>query len=898
MLHLLRGGEDGDGLDRDIGRAIAADAEDALEFVREHFDKAGKNFAPAFQNPLGARTVGQIEMASDQVFHDLRVLRFDDWFQVDGAKIAALLGEIAALVEHVGDAAAHARGKIAATCSQHEHQAFGHVLAAVIAHAFYYGRGSRIANGKALAGHAVEKCFAAGSGGESDVADQNIFFRGEAGFARRVHHDAAPGQAFADVIVGLAFERERNAFRQERAQTLPSRAGELNLDRVVGQADRAVAACDLSAQHRAHGAMHVPHREVDGNGREIFDCRVGFFENFVIERLLQAVVLRLHATARYAPRNWGVVEDGGKIQAASFPVIDRGFDFQHVDAADHLVDGAEAQVCHVLPDLFGEEKEEIDYMLGLPLELLAQHGILRGDADRAGIQMAFAHHDTAHGDQRRGGKTKFFGAEQSRDDHIAAGLQFAVGLHADAAAQIVEQQYLLRLGQTQFPGNARMLDGTQRRSAGAAAVSADQHDVGVGLGYAGRDRAYPDFGDQLHGDTGPRVDVFQIVDQLREIFDGVNVVMRRRRDQAHPRNRMADARDHVVYFVARKLAALAGFRALRHLYLQLVGIHQIICGDAEACRGHLLDGAAAQVSAGIGLEAFFVFPALAGVGFAADAVHGDGQGFVRLFADGAERHGARGEALHDFFCRLNFVERDRLFTLLQLHQTAQSRHVRALLVDEIGVFLEGLKAIFAHRLLQLADGERIQQVIFSAYALVVAASHREFRLIFRKRAERVFVLHLRFARQHTKANSFQPRGGSGEVGVDQLFVQADGLENLRTLIALKGGDAHLRESFQEDFLDGLEELMSCRFRSNFAGQFSAPGKVLHALESEIGIDGACAVATQEREVHHLARLAGLGDERRLGARLLANQQIVNGRQGQQAGDRGIVFVDAAIGNDQ
>ena len=69
--------------------------------------------------------------------------------------------------------------------------------------------------------------------------------------------------------------------------------------------------------------------------------------------------------------------------------------------------------------------------------------------------MALAHHDAAHRDQRRGGKTEFFGAQQSGDDHIAAGLQFAVGLHADAAAQIVQHQHLLRFGQAQAPTECR-----------------------------------------------------------------------------------------------------------------------------------------------------------------------------------------------------------------------------------------------------------------------------------------------------------------------------------------------------------------------------------------------------------------------------------------------------------
>jgi len=40
------------------------------------------------------------------------------------------------------------------------------------------------------------------------------------------------------------------------------------------------------------------------------------------------------------------------------------------------------------------------------------------------------------------------------DRHIAPGLHLAVGLHANAAAQAVEHQGLLGLGQADFPGAA------------------------------------------------------------------------------------------------------------------------------------------------------------------------------------------------------------------------------------------------------------------------------------------------------------------------------------------------------------------------------------------------------------------------------------------------------------
>ena len=65
---------------------------------------------------------------------------------------------------------------------------------------------------------------------------------------------------------------------------------------------------------------------------------------------------------------------------------------------------------------------------------------------------------------------------------------------------------------------------------------------------------------------------------------------------------MAHARDHFVDLVAGQLAALAGLGALGNLDLQIVGIDEVIRGDAEASRSHLLDRAAAQIAVGIGLE--------------------------------------------------------------------------------------------------------------------------------------------------------------------------------------------------------------------------------------------------------------------------------------------------------
>ena len=77
-------------------------------------------------------------------------------------------------------------------------------------------------------------------------------------------------------------------------------------------------------------------------------------------------------------------------------------------------------------------------------------------------------------------------------------------------------------------GCRSVLDAGLRRGAGAAAVSADQDDVGMGLGHARRDGAHPNFCHKLDADARVVVGVFQIMDQLRQVLDGINVVVRRR----------------------------------------------------------------------------------------------------------------------------------------------------------------------------------------------------------------------------------------------------------------------------------------------------------------------------------------------------------------------------------
>ena len=392
-------------------------------------------------------------------------------------------------------------------------------------------------------------------------------------------------------------------------------------------------------------------------------------------------------------------------------MVDGRLGLEPIGPADHLVHRPESELGHQLAHVLGDEAEVVLDELRLAGELLAQLRVLRRHADRAGVQVADAHHDAARHDERRGRKAEFLGAEQRGDDHVAAGLELAVHLDDDAIAEAVEEQDLLRFGEPELPGDAGVLDRGQRRRAGAAVVTGNQHDVGVRLRHASGDRADADLGDQLDVHARDRVGVLQVVNQLRQVFDRVDVVMRRRRNQRHAWRRVPDLRNPRIDLVPGQLAAFAGLGALRHLDLQVVGVDEVFAGDAEARRRDLLDGAAPRIAVRIELVARRILAAFAGVRLAAEAIHRDGNRLVRFLADRAVRHRAGREALEDRFGRLDFVDRHRrVRSALEIEQAAQRAERPALVVDDLRELPIDRVLPGARRVLQLLHRLGVEEV--------------------------------------------------------------------------------------------------------------------------------------------------------------------------------------------
>src|SRR5438309_5882888 len=113
-------------------------------------DEMRDRLLPARQEPPGDRRVRVVVVALDQR-PDSREILLVERLELDHALVAALL-ERAVVVEHVGDAAAHAGGEVATRAAEDHDQALGHVLAAVVADALDHRGDAAVAHAEALAG--------------------------------------------------------------------------------------------------------------------------------------------------------------------------------------------------------------------------------------------------------------------------------------------------------------------------------------------------------------------------------------------------------------------------------------------------------------------------------------------------------------------------------------------------------------------------------------------------------------------------------------------------------------------------------------------------------------------------------------------------------------------------
>ena len=443
------------------------------------------------------------------------------------------------------------------------------------------------------------------------------------------------------------------------------------------------------------------------------------------------------------------------------------------------------------------------------------------------------------------------------------------------------QQRLLGLGKAKLQRQTRVPDRVARSGTRAAIVAADQDLVGSALGHAGGDGADAGLADQLDRHASAGVGVLKVKDQLCQVLDGVDVVVRRRRNQANAGRGLTDLGNPGVDLLAGQVTALAGLGALGHLDLNLEGAAQVAARHAKARTCHLLDRGVLGVTVSQRGLAARILAALAGVGTAMQAVHGDGHALVCFLADGAVRHGAGVKAADDVERGLDLVECHRSAAAgIKVQQVAQA-HGTAGAVQAGAVLLKGVVAVLTAGGLQQVDSLRIDEVILAAERAPLGQAQRGQLIGSRalKDSESGVIALILLAFDVLDTHTAHTAHRAGEVRVDELRRKANGLEDLRGVVALHRGDAHLGHDGNDAGGRSLVVVGDALLSRH--AQVAACRQIADARMRVVRIDAARGVAHQCRKVVRGHGVAALHHDVGKGTHAGADQMVVHTAHGEQ-----------------
>ena len=148
-----------------------------------------------------------------------------------------------------------------------------------------------------------------------------------------------------------------------------------------------------------------------------------------------------------------------------------------------------------------------------------------------------------------------------------------------------------------------------------------------------------------------------------------------------------------------------------------------------------------------------------------------------------------------------------------------------------------------------------------------------------------------------QADALNPAGGSSEASVDDVIGKAYGLENLGSLVTLKGGNAHLGHDLEHSLGHALSIGGNDGLIRVFVFKMAIPASLPQCFESQIGIDGIGAIADQKTVVMDLPSFTRFQHDSNAGPLGLLDQMMMHGPAGHQRAQRHPVLADGAIRED-
>ena len=272
----------------------------------------------------------------------------------------------------------------------------------------------------------------------------------------------------------------------------------------------------------------------------------------------------------------------------------------------------------------------------------------------------------------------------------------------------------MRFHKSQLPRQSGMVDGSTRRSTGTAVITADKHNIGTGLNYTGSNRTDTHLTYQLDADAGTRISILQVVNQLGQIFNRIDIMMRRRRNQTNACRCTAAFGNPGINLAARQLSAFTGFSTLRNFNLDFIRINKIIAGYAKTAAGNLLNCATLAVTIRQRRKTVGILATFAGIALTTDTVHGNSQTFMCLLAQRAVAHSTGLKTMTNAFYRFYLVNIYRQALRCKGQHTAQILVGKGTAAQLLAELLKELIITCLAGLLQLDNRFRIKHMLLAA----------------------------------------------------------------------------------------------------------------------------------------------------------------------------------------
>ena len=434
--------------------------------------------------------------------------------------------------------------------------------------------------------------------------------------------------------------------------------------------------------------------------------------------------------------------------------------------------------------------------MGTELRILCSH------THRTGIQVTLTHHHTTQYDEGGCTEAELLSTEQSHEDDVTTTLQLTIDLQANLSTKTVLHQSLLSLGETNLRRDTSETHTRCRAGTRTTLGTRDNDEVCLRLSHTGSDGTHTTLSYQLDRDSCLRVYVLEIEDELSQILDTIDIVMRWRRNQADARDRVTGLGDDLVDLEARQLTTLTRFSTLCHLDLDFLCIYQIFCCHTETTRSHLLGLAGEADAIHFTVEALIVLTTFTCVATSTEGVHGECHCLVGFLRQSTETHGTCYEVLYDFLHWLYLVDRDRVLAETE-EVTDEDRLL--LVVNEMCIFLEETVVALASCELKGGDGLWVPSVLDTVLAIVeLTETWQEVELL---GLECLVVQTDSITSDGLQADTADGAHLCTEVSLQETLAQTDALENLRTTIATDGRDTHLSHNLKQALLHSLDVVL-------------------------------------------------------------------------------------------